>query len=73
MLRHLAELQGQLPSAGWFQQELARHGYAVPQNGQLDQATRNVIAAFQMRYRPQLFDGEPDLETAALLLAVPAS
>ncbi|MBO3275957.1 N-acetylmuramoyl-L-alanine amidase [Pseudomonas schmalbachii] len=73
VLRHLAELKGQLPSAGWFQQELARHGYAIPQNGQLDQATRNVIAAFQMRYRQQLFDGQPDLETAALLLAVPTS
>ena len=69
----LAELNGQLPAPGWFQQQLARHGYAVPLNGQLDEATRNVIAAFQMRYRPARFDGVPDLETAALLLAVPTS
>ncbi|HFT8222555.1 TPA: N-acetylmuramoyl-L-alanine amidase, partial [Pseudomonas aeruginosa] len=26
-----------------------------------------------MKYRPARFDGEPDLETAALLLAVPTS
>lgn len=71
--RHLGELNGQLPDPRWFQQQLARHGYAVPLNGEMDQATRNVIAAFQMRYRPQRFDGEPDLETAALLLAVPTS
>ena len=46
---------------------------AVPLNGVLDDETRNVIAAFQMRFRPDRFDGEPDLETAALLLAVPTS
>lgn len=71
--RHLAELNGELPPPTWFQQQLARHGYAVPLNGILDQATRNVIAAFQMRYRPQRCDGDPDLQTAALLLAVPTS
>ncbi len=30
---------------------LAKHGYAVPSNGQLDEATVRVISAFQMRYR----------------------
>ncbi|MFR0688941.1 N-acetylmuramoyl-L-alanine amidase [Enterobacterales bacterium AE_CKDN230030158-1A_HGKHYDSX7] len=73
LARRLAELNGQLPAPGWFQQQLARHGYAVPLNGVMDEATRNVIAAFQMRFRPERFDGEPDLETAALLLAVPTS
>ncbi|UUC50321.1 N-acetylmuramoyl-L-alanine amidase [Pseudomonas citronellolis] len=73
LAHRLAELNGQLPAPGWFQQQLARHGYAVPLDGQLDEATRNVIAAFQMRYRPARFDGVPDLETAALLLAVPTS
>jgi N-acetylmuramoyl-L-alanine amidase len=29
-----------------------------------------VIAAFQMKYRPAKYDGEPDAETAALLEAV---
>lgn len=73
LARRLAELNGQLPAPGWFQQQLARHGYAVPLNGVMDEETRNVIAAFQMRFRPERFDGEPDLETAALLLAVPTS
>ena len=26
-----------------------------------------MIAAFQMKYRPTRFDGEPDAETAAML------
>jgi N-acetylmuramoyl-L-alanine amidase len=56
-----------LPDVAWFQQRLARHGFAVPEHGGLDEATRNVIRAFQMKYRPARHDGEPDAETAALL------
>lgn len=67
---NLDNLQGRLPSIGWFQQQLTRQGYAVPQSGQLDNATRKVIAAFQMKYRPNRCDGQPDLETAALLKAL---
>lgn len=57
----------QLPDVAWFQQALARHGFEVATHGQLDGPTRRVIAAFQMKYRPSKFDGEPDAETAALL------
>lgn len=56
-----------VPDAAWFQKKLARHGFAVPESGELDVATRNVIAAFQMKYRPARFDGQPDAETAAIL------
>ncbi len=58
------------PTVGWFQQQLARQGYTTPQSGVLDKATRNVIAAFQMKYRQRLYDGQPDAETAALLLVL---
>ena len=63
-----------LPEVAWFQKQLAVFGYAVPQTGELDVATRAVITAFQMRYRPATIDGTPDAETAALLdaLTVPA-
>jgi N-acetylmuramoyl-L-alanine amidase len=57
----------ELPSIGWFQQQLAVLGYGVPQNGELDTATRRVITAFQMHYRPERFDGQPDLQSAAIL------
>ncbi len=59
-----------LPTVAWFQAQLARQGYQVPEHGELDEETRNVLAAFQMKYRPARHDGEPDAETAALLLVL---
>ena len=64
--------QRQLPDVAWFQQALARHGFAVPEHGVLDEPTRRVVAAFQMKYRPARHDGTPDAETAALLHALDA-
>jgi N-acetylmuramoyl-L-alanine amidase len=63
-----------LPDVAWFQVRLAVHGYAVPQTGVLDEATRAVLGAFQMKYRPANIDGTPDAESAALLdvLTTPA-
>jgi N-acetylmuramoyl-L-alanine amidase len=62
----------QPPAILWYQDALARVGFRVPMTGVLDKETRNVIAAFQMHYRPARFDGEPDAETAALLAVVSA-
>lgn len=62
-----ALLMDALPSISWFQQQLARLGYETPQTGELDVATRHVLAAFQMHYRPERFTGDPDARTAALL------
>ncbi|HTN31438.1 MAG TPA: N-acetylmuramoyl-L-alanine amidase, partial [Pseudomonas sp.] len=49
-----------LPPPAWYQQRLASLGYRVPQHGELDEATRKVLAAFQMKYRPSHHDGTPD-------------
>jgi N-acetylmuramoyl-L-alanine amidase len=57
----------ELPAVLWFQQHLRAHGFDVSQNGQLDEVTRSSLSAFQMKYRPALYDGMPDAETAALL------
>jgi len=65
-----AHYQTALPDIGWFQQQLATLGYQTPESGLLDPATRRVIAAFQMRYRPLRYDGQPDAETAALLQVI---
>jgi len=46
---------------------LARLGYQVAQDGQRNETTQRVIAAFQMRYRPSCYDGLVDAQTAALL------
>ena len=66
--------EAQLPSVAWFQKKLAEHGFAITQSGELDAASRNVLIAFQMKYRPARFDGTPDAQTAAILdvLTAPA-
>ena len=66
----LPEFERTLPEVEWFQTMLARHGFDVPRHGELDPATRNVLRAFQMKYRPARYDGTPDAETGALLDAL---
>ena len=51
----------------WLQERLARIGYNVSRSGQLDVMTKEVIATFQMKYRPRDISGTPDAETAALI------
>jgi N-acetylmuramoyl-L-alanine amidase len=63
----LPEFTARLPTMAWFQEQLAACGYEVPQHGRLDEATRRVLAAFQMRHRPCQHDGQPDAQTAARL------
>lgn len=67
-------LAGQTPPLAWFEMALERFGYSLARRpGQTD-ATRNIIAAFQMRFRPARHDGLPDAHTAAILAAlVPGS
>jgi N-acetylmuramoyl-L-alanine amidase len=68
-VRYAAEL----PDVQWFQARLAEIGYGIAPSGLPDAETRRVIAAFQMKYRPERFDGEPDAETAAILDALTTS
>lgn len=63
----LPGFQSALPDVAWFQEKLAAHGFEVPRHGELDEATRRVMACFQMKYRPARWDGLPDAETAAWL------
>jgi N-acetylmuramoyl-L-alanine amidase len=62
-----AQFESALPDIAWFQRKLSAIGYVVPQDGQASEETRNVLIAFQTRYRPSKIDGEPDAQTAALL------
>lgn len=57
-------------SVSIIQQTLARYGYQIPQSGELDDETRQVIKAFQMHFRAQDFSGIPDVETEAIALAL---
>ena len=62
-----AEYEGAVPDVAWFQQKLAMYGFEVPSTGTLDPKTRRVISVFQMKYRPTLWSGDLDAETAAIL------
>jgi N-acetylmuramoyl-L-alanine amidase len=62
--------QTQLPDVAWYQKKLATWGYGLVQSGNLDEQTRTVLSAFQMKYRPANIDGMPDVESAALLEAL---
>ena len=62
-----------IPKPQWFQDQLRRVGYAVPDTGQIDSGTRQALTAFQLHYRPSLVTGLPDAQTAARLLATPTT
>jgi N-acetylmuramoyl-L-alanine amidase len=53
-----------------LQQKLQRYGYDVATDGVLDDKTRNVIAAFQMHFRPADYAGNADAQTDAIAAAL---
>lgn len=55
---------------GAIQLLLSRYGYDIKQTGRLDKLTRQIISAFQMHFRPNNFNGNPDVETEAIALAL---
>lgn len=61
------------PDAGWFQKQLKRVGYSVPESNYFDANTLHTIAAFQMHYRPEFVNSKPDAQTAARLRALPTN
>ena len=67
---NLRRLEGQTPPMAWFEEGLQQLGFSL--QGAADQVvvSRNVLAAFQMRFRPSRFDGQPDVESAAILAAL---
>ncbi len=62
-----ATYEAALPDAAWFQQQLQQWGYVIERTGQWDEQSRRVMMNFQMRYRPALYRGDMDAESAALL------
>ncbi len=68
--RLMAELEPQVQNMGWWQTQLRQLGFNPPSTAQLDPPTRDIIVAFQMKFRQSRYDGTPDLETAAILAAL---
>ncbi|WP_104203999.1 N-acetylmuramoyl-L-alanine amidase [Billgrantia saliphila] len=54
-------------SVAKLQEGLESWGYPIDITGELDQQTRSVLRAFQMRFRPADYRGHPDAETMAIL------
>src|SRR5204863_395465 len=50
-----------------LQEELASYGYGISASGEYDQATVNVVAAFQRHFRPARVDGVADTSTRITL------
>jgi N-acetylmuramoyl-L-alanine amidase len=53
-----------------LQTKLSSYGYDVPSTGINDQETQNAVAAFQMHFYPEKYDGIADVETVARLDAL---
>ena len=53
-----------------LQEALKSWGYRLEATAELDRETRAVLRAFQMRFRPSDYRGQPDAETAAILWAL---
>lgn len=67
-------LADQTPPLAWFETTLQRFGYSVASRAGQTDSLQNVIAAFQMRFRPARHDGQADAQTAAILATlVPGS
>ncbi len=54
-------------SVPWVQEHLEKYGYACPQSGELDYATKDAIKAFQMHFRPENISGDIDEGTIKAL------
>ena len=53
-----------------IKQAFRNYGYQINDSNEWDKASRNVVYAFQLHFRPKLPTGELDLETYAILKAL---
>jgi len=58
------------PAVRALQQELAAYGYGVAPSGHYDEATAQVVLAFQRHFRPAGVDGVADVSTVRTLEAL---
>jgi len=58
------------PAVAGLQRDLARFGYALTVNAVYDEATRDVVTAFQRHFRQALVDGCADTSTLEMLEAL---
>ena len=69
-LKYLEQFTARPMTISNIQKALNTYGYGIEQTGILDEQTRNVLQAFQLHFRPMNVNGEPTLETQAILYAL---
>lgn len=70
MLEYWRRFQDAMPPTAAVQKALHDYGYRIEQTGVVDEQTRLVLRAFQMRFRPSRVNMTIDAETAAILFAL---
>ena len=68
--RHRRRFETAPPSLARYQAALSAWGYDIDGTGEHDVATRFVVRAFQMHFRPANHSGEMDAESGAILFAL---
>lgn len=63
------QFSGKLPNKADIVTRLGLYGYD-PKPANTETGYQNLLRAFQLHFRPQKYDGEPDAETAAILYAL---
>ena len=66
----LDQFSKDMPSTKLVQTELFEYGYDIKLTGIADRQTSEVVRAFQLRFRPEKYDGVIDVETAAVIFAL---
>ena len=67
--RYQEQFSGKLPNKADIVTRLGLYGYD-PKPANTEAGYQNLLRAFQLHFRPQKYDGEPDAETAAILYAL---
>lgn len=67
--RYQEQFSGKLPNKADIVTRLGLYGYD-PKPANTETGYKNLLRAFQLHFRPQKYDGEPDAETAAILYAL---
>ena len=66
----LDQFSKNMPSIKLVQTKLFEYGYDIELSGIADKQTSEVVRAFQLRFRPEKYDGVIDIETAAIIYAL---
>jgi N-acetylmuramoyl-L-alanine amidase len=68
--KYMARFSTQPPQTALLQRALTAYGYRIEETGETDPQPRFELRAFQTHFRPSNRSGQPDAETAAILLAL---